>query len=139
MMGECRDDLPSPPVALSWVALIAHVDLATDRVWAIAGTANLTLGSAAGRYGPASAFQPRIGGRSRHKGADVLPMLNVMEVHTPSNESWNDAAQQPVKGAWKTIRTIKSIPIHDMQVVTDSGKIANQPIDALISFLLDGR
>ncbi len=66
-----------------------------------------------------------------------MPMLKVIEVLTQSNKSGEDAAQQAVKVASKTVRNIKSIYIHDMEATVENGKIANYRINAKISFLLE--
>jgi flavin-binding protein dodecin len=67
-----------------------------------------------------------------------MTMLKVIEILAQSDKSWEDAAQQAVKEASKTVRNIKSIYIHDMEATVDKGKIANYRINGRISFLLDG-
>ncbi len=67
-----------------------------------------------------------------------MTMLKVIEVLAQSNKSWEDAAQQAVKEASKTVRNIKSIYIHDMEATVENGKIADYRINAKISFRLKG-
>ena len=67
-----------------------------------------------------------------------MTILKVIEVLAQSNKSWEDAAQQAVKEASKTIRNIKSIFIHDMEATVENGKIADYRINAKISFRLKG-
>ena len=65
-----------------------------------------------------------------------MTILKVIEVLAQSNKSWEDAAQQAVKEASKTVRNIKSIYIHDMEATVENGKIADYRINAKISFRL---
>ena len=67
-----------------------------------------------------------------------MTILKVIEVLAESNKSWEDAAQQAVKDASKTVRNIKSIYIHDMEATVENGTIANYRINAKISFLVEG-
>lgn len=67
----------------------------------------------------------------------MTTMRKVIEVLAQSNKSWEDAAQQAVKEASKTVRNSKSIYIHDMETTVENGKIANYRINANISFLLE--
>jgi flavin-binding protein dodecin len=67
-----------------------------------------------------------------------MTMLKVIEVLAQSTKSWENAAQQAVEDASKTVRNIKSIYIHEMEATVVNGKIANYRINAKISFLLDG-
>ena len=64
-----------------------------------------------------------------------MAMLKVIEVLAESTKSWEDAAQQAITDATKTVRNVKSIYIFDA-TVTD-GKINNYRINAKISFVLE--
>ena len=66
-----------------------------------------------------------------------MTMLKVIEVLAQSAKSWEDAAQQAVKEASRTVRDIKSIYIHDMEATVENGKIANYRVNARISFVLE--
>jgi flavin-binding protein dodecin len=66
-----------------------------------------------------------------------MSMLKVIEILSESNKSWEDAAQNAVKQATKTLEGIKSIYIdHFEATVGDDGTIGKYRIDAKISFLL---
>ncbi|MEX0959274.1 MAG: dodecin family protein [Burkholderiales bacterium] len=67
-----------------------------------------------------------------------MTMLKVIEVLAQSDKSWEDAAQQAVKEAGKSVRNIKSIYIKDMEATVDGDRIVNYRINGKISFLLDG-
>lgn len=64
-------------------------------------------------------------------------MLKVIEILAESDKSWEDAAQQAVARAAKTLHGIKSIYIKDFEAKVDSGKIVKYRINASITFLLD--
>jgi flavin-binding protein dodecin len=64
-------------------------------------------------------------------------MLKVIEVLSESNKSWEDAAQQAVSNASKSVRTVKSIYIENFEATVDKGQIKNYRINAKISFVLD--
>jgi dodecin len=72
------------------------------------------------------------------KGGNVMTMLKVIEVLAQSDKSWEDAAQQAVKEAGKSVRNIKSIYIQDMEATVDGDRIVNYRINGKISFLLEG-
>jgi hypothetical protein len=72
------------------------------------------------------------------KRSFVMTMLKVIEVLAESEKSWEDAAQRAVKEASKTVRSIKSIYLKNLEATVENGKIANYRINASISFLLEG-
>jgi flavin-binding protein dodecin len=68
-----------------------------------------------------------------------MTMLKVTEVLAQSDKSWEDAAQQAVDQASKTLRGIRSIYIKEMEATVDNGKISKYRINAKVSFELEGR
>jgi len=66
-----------------------------------------------------------------------MSMLKVIEVLAESDKSWEDAAQNAVKDAGKTVHNIKSIYIKNHEASVEGGKIAKYRINAKIAFLLD--
>ena len=66
-----------------------------------------------------------------------MSMLKVIEVLAESDKSWEDAAQNAVSDAAKSVRNVKSIYIKNMEANVDNGKIGKYRINAKISFLLD--
>lgn len=66
-----------------------------------------------------------------------MAMLKVIEVLAESNMSWEDAAQNAVTIAAKTVRNIRSIYVKNFEGEVVKGKIANYRINAKISFTLD--
>ena len=64
-------------------------------------------------------------------------VLKVIEVLAESDKSWEDAAQQAVARAAKTVHGIKSIYIKNFEARIDNNKVVKYRINANISFLLD--
>jgi len=66
-----------------------------------------------------------------------MTMLKVIEVLAESKNSWEDAAQQAVAAASKTVRNVKSIWIDNFEATVEDGKLKSYRINAKISFLLE--
>ena len=67
-----------------------------------------------------------------------MTMLKVLEVLAQSDKSWEDAAQNAVDEAAKTVRGVKSIYIKELEASVEDGKISQYRINAKISFMLEG-
>ena len=67
-----------------------------------------------------------------------MTMLKVLEVLAQSDKSWEDAAQNAVNEAGKSVRGISSIYIKELEATVDDGKISQYRINAKISFTLEG-
>jgi flavin-binding protein dodecin len=65
-------------------------------------------------------------------------VVKVLEVIAQSEKSWDDAAQQAVKEAAKTVRDVKSIWIDNFNGVVQGDKIVEFRVNAKISFLVEG-
>jgi len=67
-----------------------------------------------------------------------MAIVRVIEVLSQSDKSWEDAAQQAVMEAKKTLRGIQSIYIKEFQaIVNEQQEIALYRINAKISFLVE--
>lgn len=66
-----------------------------------------------------------------------MSVIKVIEVLSDSDKSWEDAAQQAVAKASKTVHNIKSIYIKDHSATVNNGKITSYRVTAKISFELD--
>jgi flavin-binding protein dodecin len=64
-------------------------------------------------------------------------LVKVIEVIAQSEKSFDDAAQQAVKEAAKTVRGIKSIWIDNFNGVVQGDKIVEFRVNAKLSFLLE--
>ncbi|RPI68567.1 MAG: dodecin domain-containing protein [Ignavibacteriales bacterium] len=63
-------------------------------------------------------------------------MVKVIEVLAESKKGWEDAAQDAVKQASKTVKNIKHVYIKEMQAIVENEKIVNYRINAKISFVV---
>lgn len=66
-----------------------------------------------------------------------MAMLKVIEVLAESSKSWEDAAQNAVTTAAKTVRNVRSIYIKNFDAEVVKGKITNYRVNAKISFTLE--
>lgn len=68
-----------------------------------------------------------------------MSMLKVIEVLAESDKSWEDAAQNAVTTAAKSVRGIKSIYLENIEAAVENGKITKYRINGKVSFLLEGQ
>ncbi len=66
-----------------------------------------------------------------------MTMLKVIEVLAQSDKSWEDAAQNAIDEASKSLRGIKSIYIKEMEANVEDGKISQYRINGKVSFLIE--
>jgi flavin-binding protein dodecin len=64
-------------------------------------------------------------------------VVKVIEVLAESDKGWEEAAQEAVSHAAKTLRNIRSVYISDFQGIVENNKIVQFRLDAKISFVLD--
>jgi len=63
-----------------------------------------------------------------------MTILKVIEVLAESKKSWEDAAQEAVREASKTVDNIRSIYIKEFQATVENNSIVKYRINAKISF-----
>jgi len=66
-----------------------------------------------------------------------MSVLKVLELMAHSTKSWEDAAQQAVAEASKTLHNIRSIYIQDHSATVKDNKIVEYRITAKLSFEID--
>lgn len=66
-----------------------------------------------------------------------MSVVKVIEIMSNSTKSWEDAAQQAVTEASKSLHNIKSIYIKDHSAAVKENKIKEYRITAQLSFELD--
>ena len=66
-----------------------------------------------------------------------MAVLKVIEVLVNSPKSWEEAAQNAVTEASKTLRGIESIYIKNMEAKVDANLIVDYRINAKITFRVD--
>lgn len=63
-----------------------------------------------------------------------MSVLKVIELLGNSNISFEDAVQNVVNEASKTVKNIKSVYIKDMQVTVNGNKISQYRVDTKVTF-----
>jgi dodecin len=66
-----------------------------------------------------------------------MPLHKVIEVLAQSDKSWEDAAQQAVTEAGKTLHNIESIYVKDLSAKVENNKLAQFRINAKVTFSVD--
>lgn len=63
-----------------------------------------------------------------------MSILKVIEILASSSTSWEDAAQNAVDEASKTVRNIRSANVQNMSSVVEDGKIKEFRVNCKIAF-----
>lgn len=63
-----------------------------------------------------------------------MALIKVVEIMANSGKSWEDAAQNAVKQAAKTIKNIKSIYVKEQTAVVNGENITEYRVNLKISF-----
>ncbi|HUM98164.1 MAG TPA: dodecin family protein [Chitinophagaceae bacterium] len=66
-----------------------------------------------------------------------MAVVKVIELIASSEKSFDDAVQEAVKEASKTVRNIDSVWVKDMKVHVKDGKIASYGVICKVSFRVD--
>jgi dodecin len=68
----------------------------------------------------------------------MASIVKVLEVIAQSDKSFDDAAQQAVREASKSVRGIKSIWIDNFSGVVEGERIVEYRVNAKLSFVVEG-
>ncbi len=63
-----------------------------------------------------------------------MSVVKVIEVLAQSDESWEDAVEQALDEASKTVRNIQSIYVKDFQAIVEDQEITGYRVNTKISF-----
>ena len=63
-----------------------------------------------------------------------MALLKVIELLAESKKSWEDATQNAVSEASKTIRNIRSVYVKNLSVEVEEGKITHWRLNCKITF-----
>jgi dodecin len=66
-----------------------------------------------------------------------MSLVKVIELIAESNQGWEQAAQQAVTSAAKTVRGIKTAYVKDMQAIVEDNKITRYRVNVQITFLVE--
>jgi flavin-binding protein dodecin len=66
-----------------------------------------------------------------------MSVARVTEISATSTKSFEDAINQGIARATKTLRNVRSAWIKEQQVRIDNGKIAEYQVNMMVTFVLD--
>ena len=66
-----------------------------------------------------------------------MSMLKVIEVLAESDQSFEDAVQNAVTQAARSVRNVKSVYVKEMNATVDGDRITSYRVNAKITFLLE--
>lgn len=66
-----------------------------------------------------------------------MSVHKVIEILANSGKSWEDAAQQAVTEACKSVRNIESVYVKDLSIRVDNDKITEYRLNAKVTFRVD--
>jgi len=66
-----------------------------------------------------------------------MAIIKVLELMASSTKSWEDAAQQAVTDASRTLKNIRSLYVQDHSAVVKNNKIVEYRITAKLSFEIE--
>ena len=66
-----------------------------------------------------------------------MGILKVLEILSSSKTGWEDAAQNAVTEASKTVRDIRSVNVRNHSAVVENGKITEYRLNCKITFAVD--
>ena len=66
-----------------------------------------------------------------------MSVAKVIEVIAESKKGWEDAAEQAVAAASKTVREIRHVYVEGMQATVEDGKIAKYRVNCKVTFVID--
>ena len=66
-----------------------------------------------------------------------MAVAKVSEISTTSNKSFEDAVQQGIARAHKTLRHVRSAWIKEQQVRVENGVIVEYQVNMMVTFVLD--
>ena len=68
-----------------------------------------------------------------------MAILKVIEIMANSTKGWEDAAQQAVKHAARTVKNIKSVYIKDQTAMVSGENITEYRVTTKITFEVSGK
>ncbi len=66
-----------------------------------------------------------------------MSVARVSEISVTSTKGFEDAIQQGIERATKTLRNVRSAWIKEQQVKVDNGSITEYQVNLLVTFVLD--
>jgi dodecin len=67
----------------------------------------------------------------------MAKIVKIIELMSESPKSWEDATQNVVKEASKTLRSIRSVYIKEFTAAVDNDKVASYRVNAKVTFEME--
>ena len=67
-----------------------------------------------------------------------MSVAKVIELSASSTQSFDDAIQQGIARAAKTLKNVEGAWIKEQQVTVKDGRIAGYRVNLMVTFILDG-
>lgn len=67
-----------------------------------------------------------------------MSIAKVIEIIAESDQGWEDAAQNAVKHASKSVRGIRHLYVKEMTAVVRDNKVITYRLNANVTFVVDG-
>ena len=74
---------------------------------------------------------------AHYKRRSSMSVAKIIEISSESPKSFEDAIQDGITRASKTIHNIKSAWVKEQHVVVDNGKVTLYRVDLKVTFVLD--
>jgi dodecin len=71
------------------------------------------------------------------EGGEAMAVVKVIELLGESEQSWEDAAQQVVAEATRTLHGVTSVYIKEFQATVENDRVKNYRVNAKVSFVLE--
>jgi flavin-binding protein dodecin len=68
----------------------------------------------------------------------MAKVVKVIELMSESQKSWEDAAQNAVREASRTLRNIRSLYVKDMTASVENGRITSNRLNSKVTLELEG-
>jgi flavin-binding protein dodecin len=68
----------------------------------------------------------------------MAKVVKVIELLSESSKSWEDAAQNAISEASKTLRNIRSVYVKEMTAEVQGGKITSYRLNSKVTLELEG-
>jgi dodecin len=76
--------------------------------------------------------------RERANGSRPMSVAKVIELTATSTKSFEDAIQNGIARANKTLKNVEGAWIKEQKVMVKDGKIAGYRVNMMVTFVLDG-
>jgi flavin-binding protein dodecin len=66
-----------------------------------------------------------------------MPIAKISEISATSTKSFEDAIQQGVARATKTLRNVRSVWVKEQHVRVDNGRLSEYQVNMMVTFVLE--